>query len=521
MKRFFQFRLRTLLALVTLIAISFALGPRAWHRYRVNRAFASALESGPGELWSSFPFETPSREDMLLLLSDQENISNRLFAVLTNDSETIAHQQQAISTLVLLYRGSGSAELRSTYLRKLIQLAIRLSRDDGRTERVLLILKEWIPGTGISAGERDQLFATAKREPLTPGWAGVLIAIGGRREITYVLPHGGTHDPQLLDAIHNSKLAGSLWPGLLPYLRAWLKDPIVADAGITRYAILTLRPQGRQILLDCALDDALPLTLRTQAVETLQENVAGIDLLTEASRHAVVRSKLSKLLGGAPSSVLATTKKSLRKDYVDDFWLNLINGLSPDYWTNSSLSGNYPPEIKLRLEAQEKQLAALNLKVLQRLAGRDDLKTMEEWKQWLTTAAPKPPTDVEIVTAVIDDPELLSSGPVLHRFFPAELGGLPADCLPLDKQLLHRGNNQQKCWAAYALLKLTDDLEAVPVVIELLSLSKPSGAASREWMELSLLRDHFAENFFWDVDTWRKWWQVYEPNPNSETDAAR
>jgi hypothetical protein len=55
-KRFTRFRLRTMFALLAIVAASSVFIPKLWHRHRVNLAIASTIESRPDISWRFDPF---------------------------------------------------------------------------------------------------------------------------------------------------------------------------------------------------------------------------------------------------------------------------------------------------------------------------------------------------------------------------------------------------------------------------------------------------------------------------------
>ena len=76
---------------------------------------------------------------------------------------------------------------------------------------------------------------------------------------------------------------------------------------------------------------------------------------------------------------------------------------------------------------------------------------------------------------------------------------------PSNQRLAHAGSPELRYWAAYVLLSFSDDVACVPDVIAQLRSEKPTEKTGGS-MPIHLLRNRFAENFFWDADAWGKWW---------------
>src|SRR5262245_17650548 len=220
MNRFLRFRLRTLLLLLIPMAAGLAFGPKLYRhicwRHHVRLAREAAIETGPDFHWSIDPLRSARKDEYLFLLSDLNRVLDSLFQTVRAE-ESEQRQQNALQTIRSLLARSGSAEVRQRITRELVVLLGTHPLRPGVEEQLIITLEELVPATGVTAQERQQLLAMVQERSLTPGWAGLLIEIGGQDELLYVLEHSGTHDAAVLSAIHNSSLVRSRWPGLIPY----------------------------------------------------------------------------------------------------------------------------------------------------------------------------------------------------------------------------------------------------------------------------------------------------------------
>lgn len=506
----------TLLAVLLVAALTCS-ASYFWWRYQVNCAVEAALEKGSDQQWTFNPLESERKTDYILLLSDVDRVQDTLLETLATDASA-ARQINALETMKALLARSGSYKARERSLREILALLTSGRLRGGIKKNVLLTAADWIPSTGVTRQERAELIVMVRKLPeLTPDWAKLLIAIGGRQEVLLVLQHGDTHDDNLRWAIHNSWLIGTRWPGILPYLKKWLEDPVIADGRVLGSSTLEFTTRGRRILLEYATDSSHPRKLRQRAIESLQTNLVGVGLLLDAAKDSETSRLLDEALGEDAIVALQASQASLRQYNADELWTELIEGLAATYWLPTSSGTPDPPEVKKLYEELSRENVKLSFRILERLTGKSDLQTQQEWRAWYLETNPGEVPQSQLVQLIIDHPELLASPTMLRRISPIKIGGIPPDCMPLYKEMLRDGPPYSKYEASRVLLRLSDDLEAVPVVIELIDNSVHSDSASVHPGEISLLQGRFAVNYYWDTDAWRKWWKVYKPKAMRET----
>ncbi|MEX0711215.1 MAG: hypothetical protein WD278_02625 [Pirellulales bacterium] len=106
----------------------------------------------------------------------------------------------------------------------------------------------------------------------------------------------------------------------------------------------------------------------------------------------------------------------------------------------------------------------------------------------------------------MDDPKLLGHAAILRRLWPYWMGHVPKECLPLYRLMLQSDQPEVQFWACFPLVMYEGDPEAVEVAIDLVGKSSRGSSASRHPGAILMLRDRFAENFFWDTAAWKRWW---------------
>jgi hypothetical protein len=107
---------------------------------------------------------------------------------------------------------------------------------------------------------------------------------------------------------------------------------------------------------------------------------------------------------------------------------------------------------------------------------------------------------------VLEYPQSLDNAAILRRIVPSHLGVVPDDCVALYERMAREGPPASRYWACTSLLLCTPRTDAVPIAIELIG-QRPTGEMSAGfWGPISLLRERFAENFYWDTSAWREWW---------------
>ena len=100
---------------------------------------------------------------------------------------------------------------------------------------------------------------------------------------------------------------------------------------------------------------------------------------------------------------------------------------------------------------------------------------------------------------------------ILRRIVPYHLGAVPAHCLALYERMASEGPAGSRYWACMALLLCRPEADdAASIAIEL--IGEP-GEATGSWGPIELLKQRFAENFFWDTAAWKQWWTEYGSGP--------
>ena len=334
------------------------------------------------------------------------------------------------------------------------------------------------------------------------------MTIGGRQETLFLLEIGGTHDVGLSEAIHNSSLARTRWPGVLPYVKAWLKDDLVAE-NVLKYRILSQSPEGRDLLMGYIKDSYRPPPLRQLAVNQLEQTIAGTELLLQAAEDDENYAVLAEAVGAHPRDRLLTRLAKLEQRNGDELWSALIGSLN----FSRLIVGPSSPELERRLEATDP--FQVNLYALKMISGRSDLHRHAEWKAWYNRTKPGSVSQRDLLKLVVDDPHLLNCMHIIRLIFTDQFGYIDNNCLPLYKKLAHNGPRAVRFRACAALLRDTKTTDEVPLVIDFIEPGAPI-PIDYHWPPIEqrdaidLLRERFAENFFSDSTAWRKWWAEYK-----------
>ncbi len=496
-RRWFQFRLRTLLAAAAVLALAMGLGPMLWQRHCVNRAIDRIVEEGfVGDVLGP-------------LRGDAQYSTAQLMRVVRTD-ENVGHRIHAIQAMKAVHSVAGSAEIRRRHLGEMIQLATDGNAPAAIERELAETIADWM-NVGVDATERTLILTRAKQVDgqLLCDWLKVLIEIGGREELEFVFQHVNTEDEETLWAILNSSLIRCRWPGMLPHARRWLRNPAAAECRLLEFGILNCTPEGRGILLQYILNPANPDELRRTGFEQLQGNLAGVELLLKAAQTPQGADALRQLAIPDLVVTLEAKRTELQQPLGSELWEGLIEELNP--------SSKFPNWLQPSPEAEE-QLAKLrqrsvddSLRCLQILSGRDDITETDDWRRWYEAESPPAFTQREILQLVSEHPELLKSGYVIRRISANHLGYVPTDCLPLYLQMAKDGPDGAVWWICRTLLMYTDDVTCVPHVIDAIDRTSPADGSSSHSGEIAILQNRFAVNFFWDADAWRLWWSEYQP----------
>jgi hypothetical protein len=116
-----------------------------------------------------------------------------------------------------------------------------------------------------------------------------------------------------------------------------------------------------------------------------------------------------------------------------------------------------------------------------------------------------------LLKLVLEHPEALDNAAILRRMVPSHLGPVPEECIPLYERMAREGPPAARFWACTALLLGTPKTDVVPIVINLIGPRPTGDVRAGSWGPIHLLKQRFAENFFWDTTAWREWWAEHGP----------
>jgi hypothetical protein len=508
-----RFRLRTLLLAVALLGLLFgAMAGVPWvlWRYHVAQAVEAARAAGPESSWSFDVTRAPRRDEFLYLLSDRKRVLETLFQAVEHDPDN-SRRINAVHTMRTILKQPGPFALRKRYVDRALDLTSRARVSPTVEAELAGAIADWAYSTGLDTRQRGAILARAKSAPpeQLPAWASVLAKIGGREETLFLIGLGDTHDAALLNAVHNSLLVRSRWPGLLPALKRWLDDPEIAPHAL-RYSLLSQAPEGRDLLLAFATSDTHPVELRRRAIERLQVTVPGTNLLLNAVEEPDTSEILGAVIEGDPRATLRAALMKLEGRNGEALWLELIEGVDSGY------PNSFPnPTTEIERAASEAESRSRrhtresNLRCLRWITGRTELQSRAEWQRWYELTRPSTLTQSELVNLVLEHPDSLDAVAILRRIVPYQLGTMPAECVPLYERMAREGPIASRYWACTALLLCTPKTDSAPIAIELIGQRQPRDVMTGSWGPIELLKERFAENFFWNTTAWREWWTDY------------
>lgn len=516
-RRWPRFRLRTLLLVVAALGLLFGgITAVPWVRWRdhVARALEAARMSGPESSWSFDLVGAPRRDEFLYLLSDRERVLGALFQTVESDPDD-ARRLHAVRTAQAILKQPVPFDLRRRCLDQALDLATRARLSSVVEAELVGAIGNWACSTGLDTRQRRVILDKAISLPpaLLPPWAHLLAEIGGREETAVLISLGDTHDAALLNAVHNSALVRSYWPGLLPALRRWLDDPEVAPHAL-RYSLLSQAPEGRDILLAYSISGKHSVELRRRAIERLQETIPGTELLLNAVGATDVREILGASIDGDPHATFRGALAKLEGRNGGALWSELLDGVETGYPnrfpnpTTAIEKAASEAESRIRRHTHE-----FSLRCLRWITGRTDLQSQSEWRRWYEVTRPSPLTQHELVKLALEHPEALDATAILRRIVPYHLGAVPADCIPLYERMAREGPPASRYWACTALLLGTPGTDAASIVINLIGEESSDHVRTGNWGPIELLKRRFAENFFWDSTAWREWWAAYGRKP--------
>jgi hypothetical protein len=516
-RRWLRFRLRTLLLVVAVLGLLFgglAAVPWVMWRYHVAQALEAARSAGPELSWSFGFIGASRRDDFLYLLSDRERVLDSLIQAVEHDPDD-PRRIHAVQTMRAILKQPSPSDLRKRCLDRAVDLATRAGTSPAVEKELASAIDDWVSSDGLDSRQRGVILAKAKSSPpaLLPAWASVLAEIGGREETVFLVSLGDTHDAALLNAVHNSSLLRSYWPGLLPALKHWLDDPVVAPHAL-RYSLLSQAPEGRNILLAYALSGTHPVELRRRAIERLQETIPGTNLLLNAVKVPGAREILSASIDGDLHATFQVALAKLEGRNGEALWSELIEGVDSGYPnrfpspTTAIEKAVSEAESRIRQHTRESSLRCLRW-----ITGRTDLQSQLEWRRWYEISRPSPLAQRDLVKLALEHPDALDTGAILRRIVPYRLGAVPAECVPLYERMAREGPPASRYWACTALLLCTPKTDAAPIVIDLIGERHSDDARTGKWGPIELLKERFAENYFWDLTAWREWWAEYGRKP--------
>ena len=512
-----RLRLGALILLVALVALVFG-GIRGIsqlrQRYRVNQAVEFAQTAGPGSNWWLNTIDFAIDDNYRALLSDRERVFEILIRSAVDDPEE-ARRVHSVQTIRVILGPRGSSTLRKRGLNWAIGELAEARLSPAVETELATAIAEWARIEGLNSTQRSVILSKSKSASpaLLRAWAHVLTTIGGREEMEFLISIGDTHDPTLLLAVHFSALRGSCWPPLLPALKRWLDDPMVAPHAL-KYSLLSHSSEGRKLLLAYAIAANHPAKLRQRAVEGLQETIPGTKLLLDAIETPNFRESLANNIGGDPRARFQAALAKLEERNGKEFWSELIGAVDSQYPNQlPSPTTDIEKAVNKAGSRARQESSEQALRCLKWITGRTDLQTQTDWQSWYVTTRTSALAQRELVALVLKHPEALGQVAILRRIVPHHLGELPADCIPLYEQMARNGPPASQYWACMALLHYTPKTDVTPLVINLLSQEQRDNSAKTSSGLLDLLKRRFAENFYWDVPAWREWWAEQDRRP--------
>jgi hypothetical protein len=302
-----RFGVRALAAVVAVVAIGLAVVPGLVRRYHVNRAVEFILTEGPDDQQRMDPLHARRQDALLFLLSERRRVGEQLLQTV-RFSRDDARGINAVRTLRTMCKHRVSFQFRREYLDHLLATATQYKLSVLVQVEIIHAIADVAAFTGVDQHQRRLILTEAMKSPplVIPAWTTLLLQIGGREEVLFVASLGDSHDPAILDVVHNSPLFHSVWPGLLPFIETWLADPAVAP-WVMRHAILAHTQAGRDLLVGYATNGSHPLELRRLAIEQLNATVPGTELLLKASIRQENRAALCEVIGENPQAILHAT----------------------------------------------------------------------------------------------------------------------------------------------------------------------------------------------------------------------
>jgi len=484
-----RYSMRAMLIWVTIIASGFGAAPWLAWRFRYDCLLEEMLEN---------PRSPIGEADFDMLASDEANLCRRLEAIVRAPGD-IDRRMAALELLAAF-----DPMPQDTVIEKLMHgmvTEVCLSNISPLREIPYSVRIQWWTGSGRELSQEDRALlrqhALVCQGSLRSEWMGVLVAIGGRKEIELVVAHATDDMEQwLVIAAHLSHLR---WQGLLPHAEQWINDPRTAEYALS-LSVLHDTPRGQAILLKYITDPDTPPELRTVGAYFLAGSPDGVELLRSRSitppEHHPDDRFPHYFFGTEPIRV-----EEFADNNGESLWDALVGGVAnPNKWLRFPVSHSASTAMKNRNALFRELFYKATLKSLQVLSDQPHLTTGEQWIEWLSTAPMRVVSHREILQLVIDHPSCVHSPPIFQRLWPRTI--VVTDYLPEYEQMLHSPEERVREVACAALMTHTDSAEALHVAIGL--LESPS---QTEFVHgpLPAIRNRFAVNFFNDIEAWRKW----------------
>jgi hypothetical protein len=514
----FRYSLRTLLVVVTVLALMLGLGRYWYEQNLMSRAVDDVLENSTVERvrtpntiepWKVVDSAVFSQH---AILEQNFQVTVDVFLAIATENTTytdysLKREMHALHAINVLFKRSASWSNRRYCVDRLAEILLTKPLPGKVESELIRLIRYWVGSAGINLAQRHQLVEMAKSRRIFD-WAHLLVATGDREGIKLALncDHNlhKTFYPKVVEVINNVTLLRTRWHGCLPYAETWLKNQyFVEESGLLKWPILLELPAGQQLLINYIANEAKPLPWRKYVLELLMRNASGISRLIQSLENPVFATPIGKLLGKDPGHSLTTARNKLADELNHVFWTALIDSLDPTSMSRISLSEDQVRSNAQSFEQQVFQTSSLDW--LRELSGRIEFSTKEEWLAWYEQEMPTPVQHTKLLEYLL---ETESCPPIIlgRVTAPRHLEEISPECLALYKQMLK--SKKLEYAAAYALLMYTKDTDAVPVLID--SIAAQTSDNLRDNRAIYLLHNRFAVNFFWDANAWRDWWKNYQ-----------
>ncbi len=241
----FRFRIRTLLLVVAVVAILLAMYPYLWWRWKVYSALETALANGPDSIGVFQPRPANRPIDYDYLRSDYPRVMKRLLSV-AQSNEDYQRQMNAVQTMHWISQRLPATKVEDDFTSQLIELACKQDSSPQLSIGIAPTIKQWIRKTGATMEDRRRIIQRSKTNDRNEkiAWIGIMASIGGREEVERLLELGDS-EPSLIVSLHSSSLRDITWPGMLPHLSRWIRDPTMAGKAL-EFSFFVIRRKGEK-----------------------------------------------------------------------------------------------------------------------------------------------------------------------------------------------------------------------------------------------------------------------------------